>query len=57
MVRFLKADRRAYDGLLETAVEKITALVNATSEREMAEILKIDEPDTDLVAEIALPNK
>jgi len=57
MVRFLKADRRAYDGLLETAVEKITALVNATPEEEMAEILKIDEPDTDLVAEIALPNK
>ena len=57
MVRFLKADRKAYDGMFETAVEKITDLVKAVPHDEMAEILKIDEPETDLVAEIALSDK
>lgn len=57
MVRFLKADRKAYDGMFETAVEKITDLVKAVAHDEMAEILKIDEPETDLVAEIALSDK
>lgn len=57
MVRFLKADRKAYDGMFETAVENITALVKAIPESEMAEIIKIDEPETDLVAEIRLPGK
>ena len=54
MVRFLKANRKAYDGLFETSVEKIMDLVNSVPEAEMAEILKIDEPETDLVAEIRL---
>jgi len=54
MVRFLKANRKAYDGLFETSVEKIMDLVNSVPEEEMAEILKIEEPETDLVAEIRL---
>jgi len=54
MVRFLKANRKAYDGLFETSVEKIIHLIKNTPASEMAEILKIEEPDTDLVAEIPL---
>ena len=54
MVRFLKANRKAYDGLFETSVENIMHLVNSIPASEMAEILKIEEPETDLVAEIQL---
>lgn len=54
MVRFLKANRKAYDGLFETSVENIMHLVNSVSASEMVEILKIEEPETDLVAEIQL---
>lgn len=54
MVRFLRANRKAYDGLFETSVEMIMHLVSEIPEAEMAEILKIDEPETDLVAEIRL---
>ncbi len=54
MVRFLKANRKAYDGLFEASVEKIMDLVNSVPPSEMAEILKIEEPETDLVAEIRL---
>jgi uncharacterized protein len=54
MVRFLKANRKAFDGLLEASVERIMELVNKVPPLEMAEILKIDEPETDLVAEIKL---
>ena len=54
MVRYLKANRKAYDGLFETAVEKIMHLVKNVPASEMAEILKIEEPETDLVAEIKL---
>jgi uncharacterized protein len=54
MVRFLKANRKAYDGLFETSVEMIMHLVNSVPAAEMAEILKIEEPETDLVAEIRL---
>ena len=54
MVRFLKADRKAFDGLFETSVERIMELVSSVPPLEMAEILKIDEPETDLVAEIRL---
>lgn len=57
MVRFLKADKKAYDGLFETAVENIMHLIDAIPATEMAEILKIEEPETDLVAEIALSDK
>ena len=54
MVRFLKANRKAFDGLFEASVERIMELVNKVPPEEMAEILKIDEPETDLVAEIKL---
>ncbi len=54
MVRFLKANRKAFDGLFETSVERIMELVSSVPTLEMAEILKIDEPETDLVAEIRL---
>jgi Fe-S-cluster containining protein len=57
MVRLLKSNRQAYDGLFETSVEKIMHLVSNIPEEEMAEILKIEEPETDLVAEITLPKK
>ena len=54
MVRFLRANRKAYDALFETSVEKIMDLVRAIPPEEMAEILRIEEPETDLVAEIRL---
>ena len=54
MVRFLKANRKAFDGLFEASVERIMELVDKVPPQEMAEILKIDEPETDLVAEIKL---
>ncbi len=56
MVRFLNANRKAYDGLFETSVENIMHLVNSIPAAEMAEILKIEEQETDLVAEIQLPD-
>ncbi len=54
MVRFLKANKKAYDGLFETSVEKIMHLIDCIPAAEMAEILKIEEPETDLVAQIQL---
>jgi Fe-S-cluster containining protein len=54
MVKVLKENRDAYDGLFQAAVEKIADLVRALPEDELAEILKIEEPETDLVAEIRL---
>ena len=54
MVRFLKSSPRAYQAMFETAVAMITHLARSIPAAEMAEILKIDEPETDLVAEIAL---
>ena len=54
MVRFLRANRKAYDALFETSVEMIMDLVRAIPPEEMAEILRIEEPETDLVAEIRL---
>jgi len=54
MVRFLKANRKAYDGLFEVSVENIMHLIENVPAAEMEEILKIEEPETDLVAEIRL---
>jgi Fe-S-cluster containining protein len=54
MVAYLKENREVYDGLFESAVEKVVDLVNAMPAEELAEILKIEEPETDLVAEIRL---
>jgi len=54
MVRILRSNRPAYDALFTTAVERIMDLLRAVPQEEMAQILKIDEPETDLVAEIPL---
>lgn len=54
MVAFLKENREAYDGLFETSVAKIVDLVYALPPSELAEVLKIEEPETELVAEIRL---
>lgn len=54
MVRLLKENREVYDGLFEVSVEKIVDLVTALPGSELQEILKIEEPETDLVAEIRL---
>jgi Fe-S-cluster containining protein len=54
MVRFLKANRKVYDALFEEAAQSIIDLVAAVPAEEMAEIIKIDEPETDLVARIRL---
>jgi Fe-S-cluster containining protein len=57
MVRFLKSNRQAYDGLFEAAVDKIMHLLANIPSSEMAEILKIEEPETDLVAKIRLAKR
>lgn len=54
MVGLLKADPKAYDALFESSVAMITHLVRSIPAAEMEEILKIDEPETDLVAEITI---
>ncbi|OPY47081.1 MAG: Flagellin N-methylase [Methanosaeta sp. PtaU1.Bin016] len=53
MVRILKADKLAYDWLFEVSKEMIIDLVRALPASELEEILKIEEPETDLVAEIS----
>ncbi len=57
MVRFLKADPKAYDELLAISVKKIMDLVTALPSAELEEVLKIEEPETELVAEIDLPDR
>jgi Fe-S-cluster containining protein len=54
MVTLLKQNRDLYEELFDLAVEKIVNLVKALPPAELEEICKIDEPETDLVAEIAL---
>jgi uncharacterized protein len=54
MVRFLKANRKAYDEVFDISLNKILDLVKSVPSLEMAEILKIEEPETDLVAEMGL---
>ncbi len=54
MVKILKENKEIYDGLFEVAVEKIVHLVENLPKNELEEILKIEEPDTELVAEIRL---
>ncbi|MDM7939086.1 MAG: YkgJ family cysteine cluster protein [Methanothrix sp.] len=53
MVRILKADKLAYDRMFEVSKEMILDLVRALPTTELEEILKIEEPETDLVAEIS----
>ena len=57
MVRILKADRKAYDELFDISVKQIVALVEALPAAELEEVLKIEEPETELVAEIDLPER
>lgn len=57
MVEVLKKDSKAYEGLFEVSVCKIVDLVNALPSEELEEIVKIDEPETELVAEIKLIGK
>lgn len=54
MVSVLKANKEIYDGLFDAAAEKIIDLVRKLPRDELAEILKIEEPETDLVMEIRL---
>jgi len=54
MVEVLKKDRKAYGSLFELSVSKIVELVNDLPTEELLEIVKIDEPETELVAEIKL---
>ncbi len=54
MVRLLKENKEIYDGLFDAAVEKIIDLVMKLPKEELAEILKIEEPETELVTEIRL---
>ena len=54
MVEVLKKDRKAYGSLFELSVSKIVELVNDLPPEELLEIVKIDEPETELVAEIKL---
>lgn len=54
MVRLLKENREVYDGLFEVSAERIVDLVKALPGPELEEILKIEEPETELVAEIRL---
>lgn len=54
MVKLLKGNKEVYDGFFEAAVEKIIGLVSKLPKEELAEILKIEEPETELVMEIRL---
>jgi uncharacterized protein len=54
MVRCLKEDRAIYDSLFNLSVAKIVELVDDLPKEELVEILKIEEPETELVAEIKL---
>ncbi len=54
MVALLKENKEIYDGLFDAAVEKIIDLVRKLPKEELAEILKIEEPETELVMEIRL---
>jgi Fe-S-cluster containining protein len=56
MVEVLKKDRKAYESLFELSVSEIVDLVNGLPSEELEEIVKIDEPETELVAEIKLTN-
>jgi Fe-S-cluster containining protein len=57
MAKFLRENEEAYRGLFDAAVENITSLVRALPPSELAVICKIEEPETDLVAKIALEEK
>lgn len=54
LAKFLRENEEAYRWLFDAAVEKLTDLVMALPPSELAEVCKIEEPETDLVAEITL---
>jgi len=54
MVGFLKENRSVYDELFDVSVTKIIELIERLPSDELAEIVKIEEPETELVAEIML---
>jgi uncharacterized protein len=54
MVEYLKFNRDLYDNLFDLSVANIIKLVENIPSSELAEIVKIEEPDADLVAEIKL---
>ncbi len=54
MVGYLKSNRDLYDSLFDLSVSNIINLVENIPRSEIEEIVKIEEPDTDLVAEIRL---
>lgn len=54
MVEVLKKNPEVYEGLFEASVSNIVDLINALPPEELEEIVKIDEPETELVAEIKL---
>jgi Fe-S-cluster containining protein len=54
MVEVLKQNNELYQNLFDLSVSKIRDLVIELPAEELAEIVKIEEPDTDLVAEIKM---
>jgi Fe-S-cluster containining protein len=54
MVEFLKENEEAYQRLFDVSVSRIVDLVSDLPPEELAEVLKIEEPETELVAEIRL---
>lgn len=54
MVEVLKQNEEVYQSLFDLSVNKIMELVNELPAEELAEIVKIEEPETDLVAEIKI---
>jgi Fe-S-cluster containining protein len=57
MVGHLRSDRRAYEALFDLSVQRIVDLVRALPANELAEVLKIEEPNTYLVADIKNEDK
>jgi uncharacterized protein len=51
---YIRTDKSLYDGLFELSVQKIVELLDGLPSDELKEILKIEEPDTEIVAEIKL---
>jgi Fe-S-cluster containining protein len=54
MVEFLKIDKSAYERMFNLSVTKIMDLIDNMPAEELAVVLKIDEPETELVAEIKM---
>jgi len=54
MVGYLNTNPEVYESLFDLSVANIIKLVEDIPQSELGEIVKIEEPDTDLVAEIRL---